>query len=107
MLYERDAELGLLHQLVADLGSTGGRVVLVRGEAGIGKTALVDEFVARVSADAEVLHGACDDLLTPQPLAPVWDMARAHDLINHFATAFFLAELKDNVAASNALAPNP
>ncbi len=36
---------------------------------------------------------------------PVWDMDRAHDLINHFATAFLLAELKGDAAAAAALAP--
>ena len=36
---------------------------------------------------------------------PVWDTDRAHDLINHFATAFLLAELKGDSAAAAALAP--
>jgi CubicO group peptidase (beta-lactamase class C family)/predicted dienelactone hydrolase len=35
---------------------------------------------------------------------PVWDMDRAHDLINHFATAFLLAELKGDADAATALA---
>lgn len=33
----------------------------------------------------------------------VWDMDRAHDLINHLATAFFLTMLKDDAKAANAL----
>ena len=37
---------------------------------------------------------------------PVWDMDRAHDLINHFTTAFLLATLKDDAAAAAALAPD-
>jgi predicted dienelactone hydrolase len=36
---------------------------------------------------------------------PVWDMQRAHDLINHFATAFFLYTLKGDAAARAALDP--
>ena len=36
---------------------------------------------------------------------PVWDMNRAHDLVNHFATAFLLAELKGDAEAAAALAP--
>lgn len=36
---------------------------------------------------------------------PVWDKDRSRDLINHFATAFLLAELKGDAAASSALAP--
>ena len=35
----------------------------------------------------------------------VWDMDRAHDLTNHFATAFLLAELKGDAEAAAALAP--
>ena len=35
---------------------------------------------------------------------PVWDMDRAHDLINHFTTAFFEAELKGDADAASALA---
>ena len=36
----------------------------------------------------------------------VWDMDRAHDLINHFTTAFLLAELKGDSEAAVALSPN-
>ena len=34
---------------------------------------------------------------------PVWDQARAHDLINHFTTAFLLAELNGDEEAAAAL----
>jgi ATP/maltotriose-dependent transcriptional regulator MalT len=76
LIREREAELSLLHRLLADLDSTGGRVVLVRGEAGIGKTALVAAFVEATAGAVHVLEGGCDDLLTPQPFAPIWDIAR-------------------------------
>ena len=36
----------------------------------------------------------------------VWDMDRAHDLINHFTTAFLLAELYDDADAAAALSPD-
>ena len=36
---------------------------------------------------------------------PIWDMDRAHDLINHFTTAFLLAELKGDTEAAKVLAP--
>jgi predicted dienelactone hydrolase len=36
----------------------------------------------------------------------VWDMQRAHDLINHLATAFFLHTLKGDPAARAALDPS-
>src|SRR5690606_27440747 len=37
---------------------------------------------------------------------PVWDMNRAHDLMNHFTTAFLLDILKDDAEAHAALAPD-
>jgi DNA-binding CsgD family transcriptional regulator/tetratricopeptide (TPR) repeat protein len=47
---------------------------VVRGEAGIGKTSVVKVFCDESQKDAHVLWGGCDDLLTPQPLGPIWDM---------------------------------
>ena len=75
-LLEREAELDLLTRLLDDIMVSGGRVVLVRGEAGIGKTALVREFLTRSTDEAHILFGRCDDLLTARPLGPFWDMAR-------------------------------
>ena len=56
--------------------ATGGRVVLVAGEAGIGKSALVRRFTERHAADARFLLGACDPLLTPRALGPLHDLGR-------------------------------
>jgi DNA-binding CsgD family transcriptional regulator/tetratricopeptide (TPR) repeat protein len=74
-LLERSA---LLEELSGVLAATaaGGRVVLVAGEAGIGKSALVKRFTERQSADARFLLGACDPLLTPRALGPLHDIAR-------------------------------
>src|SRR5512132_817843 len=57
----------LLDELGGVLAATAmeGCVVLVAGEAGIGKSALVKHFAERHSADARFLLGACDPLLTP------------------------------------------
>ena len=82
MILERDTELGQLRQLLDDLDSSGGRVVLVRGDAGIGKSVLISQFVAEVEDRVHVLFGECDDLLTPQPLGPIWDMAREESSIS-------------------------
>jgi DNA-binding CsgD family transcriptional regulator/tetratricopeptide (TPR) repeat protein len=76
VILERDAELERLHGLLAELDSSGGKAVLIRSEAGGGKTALVTQFLDDVRDTAHVLIGACDDLHTPQPLGPMWDLAR-------------------------------
>ena len=77
MLLERDHELQTLADELDELGLSGGKVVLVRGEAGMGKSALVRAFAASHAQTAHILMGSCDDLLTPQPLGPFWDMARS------------------------------
>ncbi|MCY7418904.1 MAG: AAA family ATPase, partial [Chloroflexi bacterium] len=77
MLLERDVELGLLGGIVDRLDATGGKVVLIRGEAGIGKTSLVNAFAESRASTSHVRIGACDDLIIPQPLGPFWDIARA------------------------------
>ena len=74
-LLERSVPLGELDSLLAATAA-GGRVVLVAGEAGIGKTALVRGFVEQHAADARFLAGACDPLLTPRALGPLHDIAR-------------------------------
>ena len=76
MLLERDRELELMAGLLAEADASGGKVVLLRGEAGIGKSALVREFTEGHADEAHVHLGSCDDLLTPRPLGPFWDMAR-------------------------------
>lgn len=76
-MLERGPQLAKLHGLLDEVERAGGRIVLVRGEAGIGKTVLVDRFLQEVGERAAVHVGVCDDLGTPQPLAPLWDVARA------------------------------
>jgi tetratricopeptide (TPR) repeat protein len=54
-VYGRDKELERLRGLYEQAKSGDGRVVLIEGEAGIGKSRLVDELVARLLADGEEL----------------------------------------------------
>ncbi len=53
-----------------------GRMVLVSGEAGIGKTCLVQRFCDQAVGAERVLWGACDVLFTPRPLGPLVDVAQ-------------------------------
>ena len=54
-----------------------GRLVLVGGDAGVGKTALVRRFCDECAGRARVLWGACDALFTPRPLGPLFDVAES------------------------------
>jgi DNA-binding CsgD family transcriptional regulator/tetratricopeptide (TPR) repeat protein len=92
---ERSDELAVLagaHGRVAQAGR--GRLVLIGGEAGIGKTAVVDAFCATLAA-TRVLRGGCDPLLTARPLGPVADIAES--------TGGELAQLIQDGAAGAAL----
>src|SRR5215217_2544425 len=75
-LLERDAELRRLRKTLRGAAKGRGSVVLVSGEAGIGKTSLVRAFAREAAGRARVLAGACDDLVTPRTLGPFRDMAR-------------------------------
>ena len=74
-LLERGEFLEALEASLADALDGRGRMVLVMGEAGIGKTALVREFCDRQRPQRRVLWGACDGLRTPRPFAPFVDIA--------------------------------
>src|SRR5262249_46276664 len=74
-LLERDQELATLAALLQACGSGQGRVALISGEAGIGKTALVDHVLARAPHGVRSLWGACEALFAPRPLGPLFDIA--------------------------------
>jgi DNA-binding CsgD family transcriptional regulator/tetratricopeptide (TPR) repeat protein len=64
--------------MLAAVTDTGcGRLAVVYGEAGIGKTTLLRRFSEDVSSSARLLWGRCDELFTPSPLGPLFDMAGA------------------------------
>lgn len=74
-LIERDAAQAALRTHFDEAVSGRGRFVVVRGEAGIGKTALLRSFLASAAADGvAILAGACDGVSTPQPFGPLDDM---------------------------------
>jgi DNA-binding CsgD family transcriptional regulator/post-segregation antitoxin (ccd killing protein) len=75
-LLERARALTELDSLAAVAASGRGRLGLVSGEAGVGKTALVRRFCDE-QRSARVLWGACDALFTPRPLGPFLDIAAA------------------------------
>jgi predicted ATPase len=75
-LLERQTQLQELQAALEQAGQGHGATVLVSGEAGIGKTWLLQAFAGRVAKTARVFQGTCEDLLTPRTLGPFRDMAR-------------------------------
>lgn len=75
-LLERDDLLQELEKALTEVSSGSGLVVLVSGEAGIGKTTLIEQFIATQQAPKRLLWGACDPLFTPRPLGPLYDVAQ-------------------------------
>ena len=74
--FERAEHLALLEEAFASVRASGeGTLVLVAGEAGVGKTALLERFCESQRAAARVLWGACQPLLTPRPLEPLLEVA--------------------------------
>jgi DNA-binding CsgD family transcriptional regulator len=73
-LLERDEILADLREELTRAMSGHGRVALLRGEAGVGKTALLDRFARGAPSGVLVLLGACDPLNTPRPLGPLADV---------------------------------
>jgi ATP/maltotriose-dependent transcriptional regulator MalT len=80
-LLERESELTRLRNIVAAAADRSGGVVLVTGQAGIGKSSVVrslrDEFGA--NENVRVLVGGCDDLISSSAFSPLLDIARQTD----------------------------
>ncbi len=72
-LIERERALEILDDAFASALEGSGQLVVIGGEAGVGKTILVSHFCAE--QQARVLWGTCDALFTPRPLGPLLDVA--------------------------------
>ena len=71
-LVGRDREVETLRAAVAAAAAGHGQVVLIEGEAGIGKTRLVGTTREHAqTAGFDVAEGACDDLAQTRPFAPL------------------------------------
>ncbi len=81
-LLEREDELARLDSLLASASGGDGRIALIRGEVGIGKTSLAKALANSVATDAHILWGSCNDLLAPWPLGPFRDMARQEPMLS-------------------------
>ncbi|MEO8897344.1 MAG: AAA family ATPase [Candidatus Dormibacter sp.] len=104
-LLERDEHLATLEKHRKEVAtSSRGRMVLISGEAGVGKTALLQSFCQAKPASVRVLKGACDALFTPRALGPFFEVAQAtggelEELLEsggkpHEVAAAFLREMR-------------
>ena len=101
-LLERDSELATLDECMASAAAGEGRLVVISGEAGVGKTALAKQLCESQRSAARIFWGQCDPLETPRALGPVLDIARAaggslaelaatddrHELFSEFVTVW-------------------
>lgn len=74
-LLERDEFLRQLNNQFHSAVDGEGQVAVICGDAGIGKTSLVESFTKQIEDNSKLFWGACDDLFTPRPLAPLYDIA--------------------------------
>lgn len=78
-LVERDNVLEQLEGMLGAVAPGSGHAAFVAGEAGIGKSSLLKALADR-RGEALLWWGACDALQTPQPLAPLLDIARSAEV---------------------------
>jgi DNA-binding CsgD family transcriptional regulator/energy-coupling factor transporter ATP-binding protein EcfA2 len=74
VLLERERELAELAQAAREAAAGEGGLVLILGEAGIGKSSLIRAVRGLLPAEARLLVGHCDDLGTARTLGPFRDL---------------------------------
>lgn len=76
-LLEREDSLRIAVDVIERARQGQGGILLVAGEAGIGKSSLIECLVARLDRAQRLLQGGCEDLFSPRPLGPLRDIAVA------------------------------
>ncbi|WP_203924427.1 ATP-binding protein [Rugosimonospora africana] len=99
---ERSVALAEMSRSLAECAEEG-RIVLVTGEAGIGRSTLVRHFAQQRPGVGEPLIGLCDPLTRSRPLGPLYDIARqcggrlAEVLASHGSDSNVFSALLDEV----------
>src|SRR5262245_17774951 len=73
-LLEREPIVSKLHHLLRQAGTGQGTLLLLGGEAGIGKSSVLRRFSDEARAMARLHLGHCDAISTPRPLGPLFDL---------------------------------
>lgn len=74
-LLEREPALLCLQRLQQRASAGQGGMLLLTGEAGLGKSSVLRHWAHGLDAGSELWWGGCDDLFSPRPLGPLRDMA--------------------------------
>jgi ATP/maltotriose-dependent transcriptional regulator MalT len=107
---ERQTQLDELGRLLREAGAGAGKVALISGESGAGKSALIEQFAQQVTRPSRVLWGYCDALQTSRVLGPV------NEIVNSLAAGSAAAKSRQGAASREQLfvslfeqlsAPNP
>lgn len=75
ILIEREDHLKMLADLWHSVHDHGGHIALVYGEAGIGKSSLVERFLSDIKDGSLKAIGLCDPLNTPIPMGAVLEIS--------------------------------
>ncbi|MEK6227412.1 MAG: AAA family ATPase [Chloroflexota bacterium] len=88
VLIGRNAELGQLESLLRECLGGRGRTAVVSGEAGVGKTVLIRDFVKRAhTLGARVLVSECTEIDARRPFGPFMDIAHAANRVDTLPVA--------------------
>ncbi len=74
-LIERAGYLSTLQSQLKKTVDGEGHCFFICGEAGLGKTSLVNLFCREHESDCKIYRGTCDALFAPRPMAPLYDIA--------------------------------
>jgi DNA-binding CsgD family transcriptional regulator/tetratricopeptide (TPR) repeat protein len=100
VLVGRDNELALLDGLLREAARGRGAAVLIEGEPGIGKSALVHTAVTAASdAGCQVFWGAGDELSTALPLLPFLDALQVREPSVNARRSTIVGLLRGEIAA--------
>lgn len=75
VLLERESALAQMKQMYADSKDGNGRLLLISGETGSGKTSIVNHFISQIREPKYVLIGNNEPMFIPRPLGPLYDIA--------------------------------
>ena len=102
-LVGRARELGELTDALQDVRSGAGRTIVIAGEAGIGKTRLLDELTARAEGTTVVVGQCADSGSGPVPYAALTGLL--HDIAQAVGSEAALAAAGPAAGALSAVAP--